>query len=86
MDDAFKEVLNEKTLKQLHLTLKRFPLDHLLTVLHEFIITHVSHSKQEQSKWPYVAYNYSKLASYILLLFLQLKRYSVWIFGTTRFA
>ena len=52
MDDLFKEVLDKKAFEQLHLSLKRFPLDHLLTILHEFIITHVSHSNQEQAKWP----------------------------------
>lgn len=58
MDIAFKEALDEKTLEQLHLSLKKFPLDHLLTILHEFIVTHVSHLKQEHSRqseepnWP----------------------------------
>ena len=52
MDDVFKDLLDKTTLERLHLSLKRFPLDYLLTVLHEFIITHVTHSNQEQSKWP----------------------------------
>ena len=52
MADAYKEVLDRKAFEKLHLSLKKFPLDHLLTVLHEFIITHVSHSDEDQAKWP----------------------------------
>lgn len=51
MDDVFKDELDKKTFEELRLSIKRFPLDHLLTVLHEFIITYVTHSKQEESKW-----------------------------------
>ena len=52
MDEAFKKQLNDDLLKRLHLALRRFPLDYLLSVLHEFIITHVSHVEQGQNQWP----------------------------------
>ena len=43
MDDAFKKQLNDDLLQRLHLALRRFPLNHLLSILHEFIVTYVSH-------------------------------------------
>ena len=55
VDDVFKEELDERLLKRLNRSLKRFPLDQLLGLLHEFIITHVSHVSHEdhgQSQWP----------------------------------
>ena len=52
IDDVFKESLDESLLERLNRSLKRFPLDQLLAVLHEFIMTHVSHAEQGQSQWP----------------------------------
>ena len=54
MDSAFKEQLSSDLLKRLHLALRRFPLDDLLSIIHEFIITHVSHvdlTEQQQHQW-----------------------------------
>ena len=51
----FKEEVDESLLQRLNRSLKRFPLDQLLAILHEFIITHVSHVSHEdqvQSQWP----------------------------------
>jgi len=55
VDEVFKKQLNDDLLQRLHSSLRRFPLDYLLSVLHEFIITHVSHvvfAGQGQDQWP----------------------------------
>ena len=55
VDDVFKEEVDESLLQRLNRSLKRFPLDQFLAILHEFIITHVSHVSHEdqvQSQWP----------------------------------
>ena len=54
VDDVFKEELDKSLLERLNRCLIRFPLDQLLAILHEFIITHVSHVSREdqgQSQW-----------------------------------
>ena len=51
----FKEELDEDLRERLNRSLKRFPIDQLLVILHEFIITHVSNVSREdqgQSQWP----------------------------------
>ena len=52
LDDDDKESDDGNLLLRLHQSLKKFPLDKLLSILHEFIITHVTHAEQGQSQWP----------------------------------